>query len=111
MTGSHGNAVRARSLAALPSAAADPLSAGIEALVERVLDRAVDRFAELLATQPATPKVLLTDDEIAVALGVSVATLRRVLVPGGLPHLRVGDVRRYELDVCIAHLRASSVKP
>jgi hypothetical protein len=79
----------------------------VDALVERI-QLAV---AEVLDGQ-SQPPMLLTDDRLCLeVLGVSTATLRKVLLPQGLPHLLVGDQRRYDRDEVLAWLRARRDSP
>jgi len=74
----------------------------------------LDLLAELVATKleeriaptPAvSPQPLLDRKKLAEALGCSLPTVDK-LTREGLPHLRVGDSPRYELDRAIEHLRA-----
>lgn len=53
---------------------------------------------------PATPKPtrLLTPNEAAEFLSVSLRTLTRLTATGTLPHARIGGQRRYELEALLA---------
>ena len=79
-------------------------------LPPELLDALVERMrlavAEALDAQ-VRPAELLNDERVCIELlGVSTRTLRDVLLPAGLPYLRVGDMRRYDRTEVIAWLRA-----
>jgi hypothetical protein len=60
--------------------------------------------AEALASRAAPPPALLDREALSIALGCSgsmVDKLRR----GGMPHLRLGDSPRFELERCLEWLR------
>ena len=61
-----------------------------------------DQLAEL-ASVSRSPK-LLDRRGLATALDVSLPTVDR-LTRDGIPHLRIGDSPRYELDRVLSHLR------
>ena len=74
----------------------------VDALVERI-QLAV---AETLHTQ-AGPAQLLSDQRVCIELlGCSTRTLRDVLLPAGIPHMLVGDMRRYDRNEVIEWLRS-----
>jgi hypothetical protein len=67
--------------------------------------------AEALDAQ-TRPTRLLTDERVCLELlGCSTRTLRDVLLPAGLPCLRIGDMRRYDPDEVLAWLRARREAP
>jgi hypothetical protein len=74
-------------------------------LLEPLIERAMERtLTEYLGAE--RKRRLLTDRELAVeVLGCSTDTLRERLLPAGLPHVLVGDARRYDPDEVIAWLR------
>lgn len=55
---------------------------------------------------PTTPKPtrLLTPDEAAAFLSVSLRTLTRLTSAGDLAHVRIGGQRRYELATLLAYV-------
>ena len=78
-----------------------PLLALIEPFLERVMERTLTEYLS-----GHRQRRLLTDREIAIeVLGCSTDTLRDRLLPAGLPHVLVGEARRYDPDEVIAWLR------
>src|SRR5262245_7404572 len=56
-------------------------------------------LAALTPEPPATPAPLVDKREIARLLAGSPATIDR-LVRAGMPHVPIGDVRRFDVDAC-----------
>lgn len=70
-------------------------------LLDGILDALVERLAAKLAV-PAAPlgprKPLLSKQDLAVQLGVSVATIDRLCREELIPWLVVGDSKRFDLE-------------
>lgn len=77
------------------------LRAMLGELVGQAVVEAVD---ELRSAEPLRP-VLLSREQLAQALGISTATLHR-LVRAGCPCVWVGDTRRYQLDAVLTGLES-----
>jgi hypothetical protein len=72
--------------------------------LRELIEQSIEKFFEGAAPANDTPAVL-DRKGIAKKLDVSVATLDRLVIEG-LPHFFVGDVKRFELEPCIAWLKA-----
>jgi hypothetical protein len=84
-----------------------PLLALLEPLLERVMQRVLTEYLGEM-----NKRRLLTDREIAVeVLGCSIETLRTRLLPAGVPHVLVGDARRYDPGEVLEWLRANRGTP
>ena len=73
----------------------DPLNATIRSAVAAEIDRLRDELAEVIAARPV--KRLIDRAELCQSLGVSAPIIRR-LEDEGMPMVRLGEVRRYDLD-------------
>jgi excisionase family DNA binding protein len=58
-----------------------------------------------LAPPSATPRLLLTPDEAASALGIGRTKLYELLATGKLPSVRIGASRRVSLEVLVDFVR------
>ncbi|SDP46401.1 DNA binding domain-containing protein, excisionase family [Klenkia soli] len=79
----------------------------------RQVATSLDRLVELLDGE-RVEKMLLTKDQAATALGVSVRTLDRVVASGALTLVKVegsARIRRADLDGYVAGLSAGSAVP
>ena len=75
------------------------------ALCELLRPRVEPQPERPAATAPAP---LLSKQQIAAALGISPAGVDRLVRDGKIPHVRVGDVRRFDLAAVRAALEASA---
>src|SRR5262249_3877640 len=80
-------------------------------LIEGFLPRVVAALTEAIADRQAVgPAPLLDRQGLARALAVSVSSVDRLVV-GGMPYVRVGDVRRFVLDDVRAWLSREDPAP
>jgi excisionase family DNA binding protein len=75
--------------------------------LEELIRRAVRAELAGLESGPATAAPLIDKKECARALGVSSATLDRLVAAGRVPCVCVGDHRRFALDQVVAALATS----
>lgn len=73
---------------------------------EPIREALAEVLAEVVPARQPAPE-LMTSDELAQSLKVSRSKLDE-LVRSGLPHLRVGATRRFELERVLAYLREQS---
>ena len=72
----------------------------LEAFVDMVASRVADKLRPMLAeTSAPPPSPLLSKGEVASALRVSGATIDWLVRAGRIPFVRVGDVKRFDLEV------------
>jgi len=83
----------------------DPFSEFAERTAIRAAEIALERAAELLSREPLP--TLLTSDQLARELGVSTVHIRKLVRAEMLPHVMVGDCRRFSLAEVIAALRGA----
>jgi excisionase family DNA binding protein len=88
------------------SASPEVLNGTLETLVEMVADRVVEKLRPILAapTSSVAQAPLASKSEVASALHVSPATIDRLVRAGRIPFVRVGDVRRFDLECVRAAL-------
>lgn len=84
--------------------AQDPITAAVAAMLRPIVADAVRECLEEHSAGELPKPSLVDDANAAHAIGVSVATLRKVLVPAGAPHLIVGCHRRWKVETLIAWL-------
>lgn len=84
--------------------------ANLETLIQlaREGDESARAFCERAWNAIAEERVLLTQPELATALGVSARHVRALTAKGALPVVRVGDSPRYRLEDCLAALGRAS---
>lgn len=71
--------------------------------LERFEERLLARIDELVR---ATQSVQIVDaEELAKVLRASIATIERKTRDGSIPSFKVGDLRRYQLDVVLEALQ------
>jgi excisionase family DNA binding protein len=93
------------------------LTGTLETLVEMVADRVAEKLRPMLAAPAlsAAPAALASKSEVASALRVSPASIDRLVRAGRIPFVRVGDVRRFDLESVRAALAeqrsAAAAKP
>jgi excisionase family DNA binding protein len=93
------------------------LTGTLEALVEMVADRVAEKLRPMLAVpmSSAASPPLASKSEVASALRVSPASIDRLVRAGRIPFVRVGDVRRFDLESVRAALAdersAAAAKP
>jgi excisionase family DNA binding protein len=93
------------------------LAAFLRAQADAILAAATAQAAALRAAadvveQGAPPPArLLSSQDCAAALGVSVATLNRRVGEGAIPYVTIGDSRRFDLDAVRAALAEHAVRP
>jgi excisionase family DNA binding protein len=72
----------------------------LEAFVEMVASRVAEKLRPMLAeTSAPSPSPLLSKCEVASALRVHPATIDRLVRAGRIPFVRVGDVKRFDLEL------------
>lgn len=83
-----------------------PLLQQVVAVGTRALRALIrDEVAAVLDEQSPRCR-LLTDEQVChEVLGVGITTLRTRLIPDGIPHVMVGDVRRWDPDEVLQWLR------
>jgi excisionase family DNA binding protein len=76
------------------------LASALDAIADRVAERVLEVLAPMLEASAPTARrpSLLSKSELASLLHVSTATVDRLARHGALPFVRVGDVRRFDLE-------------
>jgi len=92
----------------LHSSSPPPLAPLLDYLADRIADRIIERLDEGFAQEP--PRALLDTAAIARELGVSTTHVSKLARYHGLPHVMVGDCRRYELSRVVDFLREGGAK-
>jgi hypothetical protein len=85
-----------------------PLTFLLDYIAERIADRIVERLDEVFEQEP--PPALLDTSRLARELGVSTTHISKLARTHGLPHVMIGDCRRYELARVLDFLRAGGPK-